>query len=490
MIAAVVLTTDVAQTNRWLSALPENASCGGHAIIPEIRLDWLLEPGVRCFVETPRPMIATVRRRKDGGRSESRDADRLWLLNEALRAGARYVDLECDLGSIPSGIDGDRVIWSRHELHETPGDLAKTVEEGLALGAAYVKVACRLRDLKDLLALNAAARLAPGRVLAVGLGPLGALSRILFQRLGSAGTYALAWNPDSPADVPEGLVPLETLFRLERRGAFPEPMKVFGVLSDAPEHSIGPRVFERLFDAAKLPAVYLPLLSKSLEALGEVAGLIGLSGASVTVPHKEAALRLANELDAAAKAARAVNTVLFGDDGQIQGFNTDVIGVRKPLEARLLRRRLRSALVLGSGGAARAAVLALKQLGADVFVRGRNRERVQDLVREFGVSAENPSVPPEVIVQATPLGSMREQDGMPIAPEEIPAGAIAFEMNYRPVLTPFLRAAKARGAEIIFGHEMYSAQAEAQWGLFLDGLPVPLPVSEVTKWALEESTSS
>ena len=198
-------------------------------------------------------------------------------------------------------------------------------------------------------------------------------------------------------------------------------------------------------------------------------------GGNVTVPHKEAVHAWLGEgrCDAAARAVGAVNT-LWWEDGGLRGGNTDGAGLLADLDARApgWRRRAR-ALVIGAGGASRAVVHALGEAGLEVTVANRTLSRAEGLVETFGLARAIglDALPDalrgaELIVNTASLGMAGGGDGTnggvdaPHAdPRNIPGDAIAYDIVYVPLETPFLAAARAAGATAVDGLGMLLHQA-------------------------------
>jgi shikimate dehydrogenase len=191
----------------------------------------------------------------------------------------------------------------------------------------------------------------------------------------------------------------------------------------------------------------------------------GFRGVNVTIPHKEAALALADRASAAAEAIGAANTLTFERDGAIVADNTDA-----PALLELVRGAVdpagRRALVLGAGGAARAAVWALVQAGADVEVWNRTPARAKALASALG--ARHTEVPgdPEIVVNATAVGLDPNIDpfkAFPLKADTFEAGSCVIDMVYGSGETQFLTAARSRGARVIDGLEMLLAQGAASF---------------------------
>jgi shikimate dehydrogenase len=194
----------------------------------------------------------------------------------------------------------------------------------------------------------------------------------------------------------------------------------------------------------------------------------GFRGVNVTIPHKEAALALADEASEAARAIGAANTLTF-EDGRILADNTDAPGFLDALPAGRDLRGAR-ALVLGAGGSARAVVWALRQAGAaEVLVWNRTPERAEALAAALGaraVAASGPLEAPEVVVNCTSVGLAGELapfKALPLRADDLGAGSLVVDLVYRDGGTRLLEAARTRGADVVDGLEILVAQGAASF---------------------------
>ncbi|MEA2394332.1 MAG: shikimate dehydrogenase [Solirubrobacteraceae bacterium] len=202
---------------------------------------------------------------------------------------------------------------------------------------------------------------------------------------------------------------------------------------------------------------YLPippdLLAEAVRALPAA----GFVGANVTIPHKEAALALADEATDTARAIGAANTLTFAADGAIHADNTDAPG----LLAALGDERPRTAVVLGAGGSARAAVHALVGAGAAVAVWNRTPERARALARELGAEAVAELAPADVLVNCTAVGlddpSSTFKD-LPLSADSLDQYACVVDLVYRAGGTLLIREARRRGAHAVDGLEILVSQ--------------------------------
>jgi shikimate dehydrogenase len=197
-----------------------------------------------------------------------------------------------------------------------------------------------------------------------------------------------------------------------------------------------------------------PLLGETARALHGS----GFVGANVTIPHKLAALELADEASEVARAIGAANTLSFAADGTISAENTDAPGL---LEAIGCSPRGRRALVLGAGGSARAALWALREEGAEISLWNRTPERARALAAELGVRALERPEPAELLVNCTSVGLRREPDELAqLGLEETMLGecALVVDLVYRAGMTELLRSAAEHGARTIDGLDVLVAQ--------------------------------
>ncbi len=232
----------------------------------------------------------------------------------------------------------------------------------------------------------------------------------------------------------------------------------------------------------------------SVRAAGVGAAMRGLAalgcrGANVTIPHKGAVLPYLDEVTGDARIVEAVNTIVV-DDGRLSGSNTDVEGVRGAL-AEVVGDTLRGepALILGAGGAARAAALALARMGAALTLVNRTPGAAERLVELMAAGVPGAVcriqalssltaadvAAHRVVVNATPLGMPGEGKVPALLADTVTAGQIVFDAVYTTAPTDLLAVARARGATVVDGVEMLVRQAAEAFTLWT-GMPAPLEV--------------
>jgi shikimate dehydrogenase len=225
------------------------------------------------------------------------------------------------------------------------------------------------------------------------------------------------------------------------------------------------------FTALGLNAVYVPLETPDLCGLRPLAAHLRIKGLSVTIPFKRDVMALVDALDDEAAAAGAVNTIAERD-GRWVGMNTDAEGFLAPLRSRLPEMRGLRAVILGAGGAARAAGLALRRMGAHVTICARRPEAAHAVAEAIEVAAgawPPPSGSWDLLVNATPVGGVLAPDDVPIdGPFD---GRLVYDLVYDPNPTALLRRAGAGGCPTLGGLDMLVAQAERQFEIWTGQRP-------------------
>jgi 3-dehydroquinate dehydratase/shikimate dehydrogenase len=245
------------------------------------------------------------------------------------------------------------------------------------------------------------------------------------------------------------------------------------------------------FRRENVNAVYLALHAKTMEDLTACVQDIPIAGLSITMPYKEQMVKQLDKSDPWTAKVGACNTLVRSQDGNLYGFNTDVNGVVRPLEIRI---RLQGArvLVLGAGGAARAAVFGLKERGADVYILNRTAAAAQKLAKQARAKAINRTMLKklefDVIINATPAGMEGNRDPLPLAEQEMKAKYF-FEMVYNPAETRMMKSARARGMHVVSGSEMFVQQGARQFEIWT-GKPAPLlEMQRVVEHALAQQAA-
>jgi shikimate dehydrogenase len=254
-----------------------------------------------------------------------------------------------------------------------------------------------------------------------------------------------------------------------------------GVLGFPVRHSRSPAMMNAAFAELGLDWRYLPLPVPPARFAETVRALpaSGYRAANVTIPHKVAARDVADELSEAARAIGAVNMLTLHEDGRIAADNTDAGGL---LDA-LGEPPPATALVLGAGGAARAAVWALASAGTRVTVWNRSADRARVLADELGVEASERPDAADLLVNATSVG-LRPDDSLEGLP--LVDARLVVELVYGDAPTPLARWAGERGARLVDGLEVLVRQGARSLALWT-GLDAPV---EIMRRAVVQGASS
>lgn len=276
------------------------------------------------------------------------------------------------------------------------------------------------------------------------------------------------------------------------------------VLGYPVEHSVSPEMQNAALQAARLPYVYTAYSVPPDRLEPALMGLqaLGFAGANLTIPHKEPAAKLVNEVSEEARALGAVNTVRFRDD-VMEGHNTDVHGFLEPLRGLKTVIQGAQATVVGAGGAARAVVYGLLRSGASVTIINRTEQRARTLaehmMRATGGSAvaavavgsdraEAAVRESSILVNATSAGMHPREDELPgIEPEWLHSGMLVYDLIYRPRQTKLLALAERAGCQTLNGLPMLVHQGAQSLRLWLGIEPDVERMAEAARRALEDS---
>lgn len=272
------------------------------------------------------------------------------------------------------------------------------------------------------------------------------------------------------------------------------PEALYGLVGSPVAHSLSPLLHNTGFQTLGIPATYLRwnITPQALARFVDAMRVLGLAGASVTIPHKSAIMPLLDAISDTAQAVGAVNT-LYLRNSSLCGENTDVTGFLSPI-AGLGLLPASDIVLLGSGGAALAAAAGLTQHGfTHVHIATMSDTSHLPVAERFGLIPlrwnERMDVPARLVINATPLGMQGQyEDKSPYdfacatALADTSAG-IAYDMVYTPLQTRFLREAAATGRHCVSGLAMFFGQADAQFRLWT-GRGLPAEAFQATEAAL------
>lgn len=478
----------------------EEAGKQGAELI-ELRLDFLTRAvDLKRLLEVkPCPYVATIRRQQDGGRWGRPEPERMMLLRQIIASGKfEWVDLESDIADKIPRFGATKRIVSYHNLKEMPKDLEDLHARMQDQDADVVKIAVRVEHPKDNLRVLRLSRIARKPTIALGMGDMGIPSRILAGKYGAPFSYA-AFNKER--GLAPGILSFAEMKHTYHYDRLSFTTDVYAVIGDPIAQSLSPVAHNAAFRKLDMDAIYVPIrvpksdLAETLDAFST----IPVKGYSVTIPHKEAVLELAQEKEDLAERTRAANTLLWDDDGErFAAFNTDCDAALEAL--RELMRELdigssftgRTVLLLGAGGAARGVAYGLHREGALVIVASRTYDKGLRMAEDIGCRAVDwnarNSVNAEIVINCTPIGMYPQIDEMPVHVSALKPGLMVMDMVYNPETTMLVRQARERGCKVATGVEMFVRQAARQFQLFTSQEPPLEEMRQAVKRVLSPIT--
>lgn len=448
------------------------------ADVVELRLDCLDEEQFvpkleELLARVSGPVILTFRPCEQGGyrvlTRQQRDA--FWNGDWSSRLTA-LLDIESDL-VLDGSFDWSRVIVSHHDFNGVPDDLEQIYERLAAMPAQIVKIAVSASDITDCIRifhLLQRGRREKRDLIAIAMGDAGIATRILGPARGAFLTYAALEDTSATAPGQVNARQLRSVYRIDEIN---EETMICGLVGLPVMHSVSPHMHNAAFAAEGVNGVYLPLEVRDIEAF--IKRMVhpaarqldwNLRGLSVTAPHKSSVMEFLDWIEPKALDIGAVNTVV-ADEHELRGYNTDVDGLIEPLRRRLGSLNDLSVAVLGAGGAARAAVWALKREKAKVTIFARDPIKARLLSETFDVPCELLSKAAfagyDVVINATPQS--------PAVAEQLAGVRLVYDLVYNPIETQFLKEARMAGCDTLGGLEMLVAQARLQFELWTGKTP-------------------
>lgn len=454
----------MADARRLVSLVPAGAAAIEYRV--DLAPDALLAPALLALDE--RPAIVTCRTAREGGGFEGSSEEYRGLVTAAYDAGAT-VDVELSSGLLSSAgnfPDRQRVVVSCHSPFSLPPDWESLLAAMRATGARAVKLVAGAADLPASLAIAAIQKRQDGSAVSVfPMGPASAPGRVLSALFGASLVYGSVERRTAPGQL--ALTDLLETYAIAR----PRPIEaLFGIVGTDVSDSLSPFLHNTLFRSRDLPFLYLPLPLADFERSKpqELEFDPPFRGFSVTRPWKLRAAGTAVPSEDV-RATGAANT-LVSSRGRWRAENTDVDGIFDPLADHDTGEG-RSAVILGAGGAARAAIVATRKLGYEVLVASRRNEQADALALEMDVDSlaweDLAQSEADLYFNATPIGSGEGEP--PALPAEVLANRpLVFDSVYRRdgSPTPTISEARAAGCATVEGIRMFAAQAVRQARLF------------------------
>jgi shikimate dehydrogenase len=492
----VIVTLPARSLGELRDSLPTLTACGADAL--EVRVDRLPFPEQDRIAEvfpSPLPLVATYRSELEGGTGANAGPERTRRIRQLAALPFAYLDLEqvTDAPLLAEWAEHPgppTLLVSRHLPDGAPTDAVRRALEPTFGPRRIVKVVVPAslthfyRDLRPLVAPS----VARGRTILHTTGPSGPILRARAGMLGLAGVFAappcLGSHGGSLPAVEPSQVPVDALVPILRAGS---TGRLFALLGHPVAHSASPRIHTTWYRRSGLAGLFVALDIESAEEFREVLGplhLDGFSGFNVTHPWKEVALRAASRASADAVAAGCANTLTF-ENGQWNADNFDVNAVvRRMSELKTAGRWSgEDLLVLGSGGAARAALTAARHLGVPARIQARRRAVTEQLARSFDANVETKADrAASLIIHATPVGRAESPELELAWQGHLRPDSVLLDFVYAPEATRIRDAVEAKGGTYEDGGRLLVYQAAEAYRRWWGQSPEP----SLVDWALKE----
>ncbi|PJD97288.1 MAG: shikimate dehydrogenase [Parachlamydia sp.] len=409
-------------------------------------------------------VLYTLRSQNQGGKGPNGNR-RLELIETYLKNPPAYLDVEIHdsldwVLAIRAACPQMKIIASVHYF--TSGfEVVPTALKLLELIPADIyKIAIQAVSIEDTLKLMLLAKKTPLPLALISMGEKGELSRILSPVYGGALTYAAV---DEAAAAVPGQMIAETLLQTYRFKTLNIKTQIYGLIGFPTSKSISHHTHNAVFSLLGKNAVYVKvdLVPEELERVLPLLQALGWQGLSVTMPLKASIMDYLDAYDEAVSQIGVANTVVFRAN-QLLGFNTDGKGALKAIKGKVDPKH-KILVILGAGGAASAIGYEALQSSANVIFLNRHPEKALRLAQHYGCKggdlAELQTYAYDLLINCTP-------DPMPIPEDWIHPQAIVMDITTNPQKTPFLEAALKKGCQVIYGLEMFAAQAALQFELW------------------------
>jgi 3-dehydroquinate dehydratase/shikimate dehydrogenase len=463
--------------------------------VVELRGDFLCEDEWQSIRRFPSmvglPCILTIRRKIDGGRYDAGEASRTVLFARALSfvdqdmsKGFAYVDFEENFrvaslqdAAIAYGL---KIIRSLHDMKNPISNLAQKLEQIKVTDYEIPKIAFMPHSLDDVRQVFAeASKLKDSNHILLAMGPLGEPTRILGAKLKNHLTFTSPRETISNVSNLGHLDPI-TLCDTYHFTSIDNNTRVYGITGWPLVKTSSPELHNAGYRKHGMNAVYIPIRSENFPDVMEFAEAADISGLSVTIPHKEAAMKFADRPDRQTTDIGASNTLVHTSDGIWHAYNTDVTGFTRSLLEFTGTKNLahKKVAIIGAGGASRAIAYAVKMLRGNACIFNRTLKKAADLASLYGFKAA--ALGPDsldmlkkysdIIIQTTSVGmnsdSVSNENNDPIFFYDFTGREMLFDIIYVPAVTPVMSRASKAGCKVCNGYDMLRYQGYQQFQLF------------------------
>lgn len=437
------------------------------------------------------PAILTIRRKIDGGVFVEGEGTRTTIFARALAFSDEdstrkfaYIDFEEDF-RVPSLQDaalafGMKIIRSYHYMAGNLPDIQQKLDYLGRVPYEIPKIAFMPRTLSDVTQLFHAARnFASGKQIICAMGSYAMSARLLANRLGSMIAFCTPSETNAGVEFLGHIDPvaMKDLYDFKNISA---DTKLFAITGFPLKATSSPTLHNKAYRKLGIDAVYFPIKSDTADEAFDFANEVGLSGLSVTVPHKESVVMHLTQSTPQVKEIGACNTIVFNTEGCC-GYNTDAEGFMKALlefAGGQKEVKHKKVALIGAGGAAKAVAWVLHELGAKACVFNRTISKAKLIAEQYGFAYA--SLGPEslkilgdysnIIIQTTTKGmsatDSSNQDNDPLWFYGFSGKEKVMDIVYTPEITPIMARAHSQGCKVQNGYKMLLYQAEKQFELF------------------------
>lgn len=249
--------------------------------------------------------------------------------------------------------------------------------------------------------------------------------------------------------------------------------KIILIIGDPVSHSLSPQIHNAAYQALRIDQEYVHIAARvSPDDIAQIIPsmkALGIRGLTCTIPHKTSILSYLDWIDPVAMKIGAVNSIV-NDAGVVKGYNTDWIGIARPLQKKIDLKH-KTVAIIGAGGASRAMIYACVTQGANITVYNRTVEKAEKLAEEFTIRFQGMDHLEEVssadiLINATSIGMTPESHLTPVPKQFLSSRQIVFDAVYTPFETQLLKDAATAGATVIHGTEMLLEEAYAKFKLY------------------------
>lgn len=469
MLCVVIKGVNFSEIYQQISAVINKCS------LVEIRLDYVKEWDEEAFQNLKKqfsiPIILTLRSLSQGGYFFGSDEEYEAKILEIVKVQPDYIDIESFASptlveKIKKGYPKVKIIISYHDFEKMP-DLKEVFLDMQRLSGDLYKIAAMPHSSKEALYLLQFMRSHSPKVMTMGMGLYGESTRILAPIFKAPFIYTFENQEMSTAT---GQVSIEELMNTYNVNFLSDDSSIYGLIGDPVDKSISHITHNSFMHLLEINAVYLkfPVSKQELPNFLPWAKSSGIKGLSVTMPLKEEILPFLDYIDPYAKKIGAVNTLVIRE-GRILGYNTDGKGALDAIESKV-KVKGKKMIIMGAGGAAKALAHEAVNRGAEIIMLSRNKQRALSFADLLGFRvgtleeiAQEFEAGYDILVNATP-------NSMPIDVGYIIPGTVAMDLTTYPQYTTFLKCAREKNCDLVFGYEMFVGQAVGQFELWFHDL--------------------